>query len=56
MTAVVIGSARGLLLHGRFPEKIRTIVFQGLGLSTLVIGLKSALAFDNLLLLAMIFH
>jgi hypothetical protein len=41
--AIIAGSAIGLLLHGRFPERIRTLVFQALGLSVLVIGLQMAL-------------
>lgn len=47
--AIVVGSLVGLLLHGRMPERIRTIVFQGLGLCVLVIGVQMALqAHDGL--------
>ncbi|MGE4291477.1 MAG: DUF554 domain-containing protein [Desulfovibrio sp.] len=40
--AIIIGSICGLLLHNRFPDRIRIIVFQGLGLCVLVIGFQMA--------------
>lgn len=49
--AVVVGSLLGLLLQRRFPENIRTICFQGLGLCTLLIGVQMALQVNNILLL-----
>ncbi|GFK92209.1 putative membrane protein YdfK [Fundidesulfovibrio magnetotacticus] len=49
--AIVAGSLVGLLMHGRFPENVKKIVFQGLGLAVLVIGLQMALAFDRPLLM-----
>lgn len=49
--AVIAGSLLGLLFHRRFPEKIRSIVFQGIGLTTLLIGMQMALKIDNLLIL-----
>jgi len=48
--AIVAGSLAGLLMHGRFPENVKKIVFQALGLAVLVIGLQMALAFDRPLL------
>jgi uncharacterized membrane protein YqgA involved in biofilm formation len=45
--AIVAGSAIGMLLGQRFPQNIRTIVFQGLGLSVLVIGLQMAFKMDG---------
>ncbi len=49
--AVIVGSLLGLLLHENLPEKIKTIVFQALGLCTLVIGMQMALKAQNLLVL-----
>ncbi|MEW5746361.1 MAG: DUF554 domain-containing protein [Nitrospirota bacterium] len=47
--AVLIGSAIGLVLHDRLPAQVKAIVFQGLGLSTIVIGVKMALNFESLI-------
>ncbi len=49
--AIIIGSLIGMALHGRFPERFRLIVFQGLGLCVLLIGAKMALTVTNPLLL-----
>ncbi len=51
--AIVVGSCIGLALHGRLPERIRTVVFQGLGLCVLVIGMQMALEASNGLHVAM---
>jgi len=48
--AIMAGSLVGLVMHGRFPENVKRIVFQALGLAVLVIGLQMALAFDRPLL------
>ncbi len=40
--AVIAGGLLGLALGARLPERMRTIVFQGLGLCTLVIGMQMA--------------
>jgi len=48
--AIIAGGAIGLVLHGRFPKRARTIVFQALGLSVIVIGLQMALKMTNPLL------
>lgn len=40
---IALGSLVGVAFGSRLPERIRTIVFQGLGLCTLVLGLKMAL-------------
>ncbi len=45
--AIVCGSVLGLLLRGRFPERIRTVSFQGVGLCVLVIGMQMAFAMKN---------
>lgn len=47
--AIVAGACLGMLLGSRLPERIRQIVFQGLGLCTMVIGLKMALTMNNAL-------
>ncbi len=49
--AVIAGSLIGLFLHNRFPENIRRISFQGIGLCTLLIGIQMALKVDNILIL-----
>ena len=36
--AIILGSGLGMALHGRFAERFRRIVFQGLGLCVLLIG------------------
>ena len=45
--AVVIGSAIGLLLGNKFPEKIKVIAFQALGLISMLIGMQMALKVEN---------
>lgn len=45
--AIITGALLGLSLHGRFPDRIRSIMFQALGLSIVLIGLKMALAMTN---------
>lgn len=40
--AVVAGGLIGLALGSRLPERMRTVVFQGLGLCTLLIGMQMA--------------
>ncbi|BDV00358.1 membrane protein [Thermodesulfomicrobium sp. WS] len=51
--AIVLGSLVGLLLHGKLPERIRTVVFQGLGLCVLIIGIQMALQAQNGLFVAL---
>lgn len=40
--AIITGALLGIALGARLPERMRTIVFQGLGLCTLVIGMQMA--------------
>lgn len=40
---IVVGGLLGLLLHGRFPDRVRAGMFHALGLSVTLIGLKMAL-------------
>ncbi|WP_027179594.1 DUF554 domain-containing protein [Maridesulfovibrio bastinii] len=49
--AIIGGSMIGILLRSRFPENIRQIVFQGLGLCTILIGLQMALKVQNILII-----
>ena len=48
--AIIGGSLIGCWLQTRFPERIRTIVFQGLGLCVMLIGVQMALKVENLLI------
>lgn len=50
-SAIIFGSIIGTLLHGRFPERIKTIVFHGLGLCILLLGLEMSLKFENILII-----
>src|SRR3989344_4336315 len=49
--AIIIGGLIGLFLHRNFPEKVRQIVFQGIGLFTLVLGMQMAFKANNPLVL-----
>lgn len=49
--AVIAGSSLGLLLRGGFPERVKSIVFKGIGLVTLFLGFQMALKTTNLLIL-----
>lgn len=48
--AIIGGSVIGCWLQSRFPERIRAIVFQGLGLCVLLIGIQMALKVENILI------
>ena len=45
--AIVAGSLIGVVMHGRFPENVKTIVFQALGLAVMLIGLQMALKMER---------
>ncbi len=47
VATIIVGSGLGLLLHGRLQDRYRTIVFQGLGLCTLALGVQMSLAMQN---------
>ncbi len=49
--AVIGGGVIGMLLGARLPERVRQIVFQGLGLCVLLLGIQSALKTGNPLIL-----
>jgi len=45
--AIVAGSLVGLVMHGRFPENLKTIVFQALGLAVSLIGVQMAVKAEH---------
>ena len=45
--AIIAGSLVGIALNSRFPDRIREVVFQGLGLCVLLIGMQMALEVKN---------
>ena len=49
--AVLAGSALGLAIHKRLPERHQRIAFQGLGLVTMYLGVSMALKSHNALVL-----
>jgi uncharacterized membrane protein YqgA involved in biofilm formation len=51
--AVLIGSFLGLVLHKRVNEKFQTVVYNGIGIITLVIGVSMALESQRVLYLAL---
>lgn len=48
---VVLGSALGLLIHKRFPENFRKIVFQAIGLFTVLLGIYLGLKSDAFIIM-----
>ncbi|WP_432734821.1 DUF554 domain-containing protein [Maridesulfovibrio sp. FT414] len=49
--AIIGGSIIGILLHSRFPERIREIIFQSLGLGVILIGIQMSLKVQDILIL-----
>jgi hypothetical protein len=49
--AVILGSVIGLIIHKRLPERIAAIVFQGIGLFTLFLGITMASKTGNFLVM-----
>lgn len=49
-TTVIVGSILGLLIGSRFSQRINNIVMHGLGLVTLLIGIKMAIQTQKILL------
>lgn len=50
---VILGSILGLLFHGKIPERLKTAVFYGIGIVTLIIGMSMALEGSRILILAL---
>jgi hypothetical protein len=48
---VIVGSTIGLLLRKNFPKNIQAIIFECVGLATLVLGMQMALQVENFLIL-----
>ena len=48
--AIILGTLAGVLIRSRLPQKSVEIVFQGIGLFTLAIGISMSLKSANLLL------
>jgi uncharacterized protein len=51
IAAVLAGTAAGVMLGGRLPDRVRVTVMQGLGLFTIFLGVREALLTRNALLL-----
>jgi len=51
--AIVFGSLLGLVLGGKISEKYRTVVFDGAGITTVIIGISMALASQRIIYLAL---
>ncbi|NDW09988.1 DUF554 domain-containing protein [Dysgonomonas sp. 520] len=49
--AIVAGGCVGMVIHSKLPKKIVDIVFQGLGLITLTIGISMAIKTSNMILI-----
>ena len=49
--AVILGSSVGLLIHSRLPRRITLIVFQGIGLFTLFLGITMAMKVGSFLVM-----
>ena len=48
--AIVLGSAIGMMIKTKLPQKLVTILFQALGLFTILLGVKMALEMQEFLL------
>ncbi len=48
--AIITGGLVGSILGHRFPEKIKSTVIQGLGLTVLLVGMQMAIKSENLLM------
>jgi len=51
--AIMAGAVVGLVFHGRLSDGVRTVLFQGLGLCVVVIGVQMALKAEDGLWVAM---
>ena len=49
--AIIGGSIIGILLHSKFPDRIREIIFQALGLGVMLIGIQMSLKVQDILVL-----
>ncbi|OBQ55782.1 DUF554 domain-containing protein [Halodesulfovibrio spirochaetisodalis] len=51
VACIIAGGAFGLALGGKLPDRVRNIVFSGLGLCVLIIGIQMGMQSKNLLVL-----
>lgn len=51
--AVVLGSVLGILFAGRISERFRAAIFEGAGITTMIIGVSMALASGRIIYLAL---
>jgi hypothetical protein len=51
--AIIIGSLLGLVLGGKISEKYRNVVFDGAGITTIIIGISMGLASQRIIYLAL---
>jgi uncharacterized membrane protein YqgA involved in biofilm formation len=49
--AIIIGCIIGLILKGHFPERISVILFQGIGLVTLVLGIQMVIQAQEIIMI-----
>ncbi len=49
--AIILGTGIGVLIQSKLPKRIITIIFQGMGLFTLLLGVKMALDMQEFLLI-----
>jgi hypothetical protein len=47
--AIIVGSSLGIIFHREFPQKIKAIIFEAIGLSIIIIGIQMALKVEDLL-------
>jgi uncharacterized protein len=50
--AIIIGSLTGLIIHKHIKEEIKTVIFDGIGIFTLIIGLQMAFETQRILALS----
>ncbi|MFH0975960.1 MAG: DUF554 domain-containing protein [Spirochaetota bacterium] len=48
--AIIAGSIIGIIFKGRFPDKIKNIIFQAMGLSIVLLGIQMFLEAENVLI------
>lgn len=48
---VILGSSIGIIIGSKFPERIKKIAFDGVGLSSLTLGIMLSLKTDNIIIM-----
>lgn len=49
--SVIVGTVIGTIFQAKIPTRLKSIIFQGLGLVTLLLGFQMALKVDNIMVL-----